>query len=49
MSNVTVKIVADVEPSLKQAFDRRAKRDKLTKRAALEQAMRLWLNREGKQ
>jgi predicted transcriptional regulator len=39
-SNATVKLVADIEPSLKAAFDRAAKRAGLTKRAAIEQAIR---------
>jgi predicted transcriptional regulator len=39
-SNATVKLVADIEPTLKAAFDKAAKRAGLTKRAAIEQAIR---------
>jgi predicted transcriptional regulator len=39
-SNPTVKLVADIDPSLKAAFDKAAKRAGLTKRAAIEQAIR---------
>lgn len=49
MANGTVKVVADVEPSLKAAFDKAAKRSGQTKRAAIEQAMRHYVasEREG--
>jgi hypothetical protein len=48
MATPTVKVVADVEPSLKQAFDRTAQRNKITRRQALENAMRAYVAAEGK-
>lgn len=42
----TVKVVAEIEPSLKRAFDLAANKNGQTKRAALEQAMRAYV-REG--
>jgi len=46
MSNEgTVKLVADISPSLKAAFDRAAKRAGITKRAAVEQAIRDYVAR----
>jgi predicted transcriptional regulator len=38
-SNGTVKLVADITPQLKAALDRKAKRDGMTRRAAIEQAI----------
>lgn len=35
----TVKLVADISPKLKADLDRKAKRDGLTKRAAIERAI----------
>jgi hypothetical protein len=47
-SNPTVKLVADIEPALKAAFDEAASRAGLTKRAATEQALRDYIEK-GKQ
>lgn len=40
MGTGTVKLVADISPSLKAELDRTAKRQGVTKRAAIEQAIR---------
>lgn len=39
MANATVKLVADISPQLKAALDRVARAQKITKRAAIEQAI----------
>lgn len=43
METGTVKIVADVSPKLKAALDRKAKSDGLTKRAAIELAISIYV------
>jgi len=40
----TVKLVADVRPSLKTAFDRIAAARKITRREAVEQAMQAYID-----
>lgn len=39
MSTGTVKLVADISPALKSALDKTAKRQGMTRRAAIEQAI----------
>lgn len=43
MATPTVKLVADIRPALKDAFDRAARRHELTRRAAIEEALANWI------